>query len=122
MLEAAVSAGFCSAGIEVLLLGVAPTPAVSFVARTGPFGLGVIISASHNPAPDNGIKLVGHDGKKLADDVEREIEELAGQECSRPTGALVGGILRDDSPLREYLDMLERIVPERLEGLRVAVD
>jgi phosphoglucosamine mutase len=122
MLESAVAAGLCSAGISVLCLGVAPTPAVSYVARTGPFGLGIIISASHNPAPDNGIKFVGHDGKKLADEVELDIESLAGKEFARPLGALVGPILRDNRPLLDYLDMLERIVPERLEGLSVAVD
>ncbi|HWA82168.1 MAG TPA: phosphoglucosamine mutase [Fimbriimonadaceae bacterium] len=122
MLESAVAAGLCSTGIGVLCLGVAPTPAVSYVARTGPFGLGVIISASHNPAPDNGIKFVGHDGRKLADDVELEIEGLAGKEFPRPTGELVGPILRDNRPLLDYLDMLERIVPERLDGMRVALD
>lgn len=122
MLESAVAAGLCSAGISVLCLGVAPTPTVSYVARTGPFGLGVIISASHNPAPDNGVKFVGHDGKKLADEVELAIENLAGKEFDRPTGKDVGPILRDNRPLLDYLDMLETIVPERLDGLKVAVD
>ncbi|MFI5386940.1 MAG: phosphoglucosamine mutase [Fimbriimonadales bacterium] len=122
MLESAVAAGLCSTGIGVLCLGVAPTPAVSYVARTGPFGLGVIISASHNPAPDNGVKFVGHDGCKLSDEVELEIETLAGKEFARPTGDLVGPILRDDRPLLGYLEMLQSIVPERLDGLRVAVD
>jgi phosphoglucosamine mutase len=122
MLESAVAAGLCSAGISVLCLGVAPTPTVSYVARTGPFGLGIILSASHNPAPDNGIKLVGHDGKKLSDAVELDIENLSGKEFSRPTGALVGPILRDNRPLLDYLDMLERIVPEGLQGMKIAVD
>lgn len=122
MLEAAVAAGLCSTGIGVLCLGVAPTPTVSYIARTGPFGLGVIISASHNPAPDNGIKFVGHDGRKLADSVELEIEGLAGKDFARPTGELVGPVLRDNRPLLDYLDMLERIVPERLDGMNVAVD
>ncbi|HTQ11287.1 MAG TPA: phosphoglucosamine mutase, partial [Fimbriimonadaceae bacterium] len=122
MLESAVSAGLCSTGISVLCLGVAPTPAVSYIARTGPFGLGVILSASHNPAPDNGIKFVGHNGKKLSDDSEEEIEGLAGKEFPRPTGGLVGPILRDERPLLGYLDMLVQIVPERLDGMRIAVD
>jgi phosphoglucosamine mutase len=122
MLEAAVAAGLCSTGVRVLWLGIAPTPAVSFVARTGPFGLGVIISASHNPAPDNGVKLVGHDGKKLSDEIEHEIEGLVGSEFARPTGAGVGQIARDDAALEDYLSMLEAIVPERLDGLKVAVD
>ena len=122
MLEAAVSAGLCSTGISVLCLGVAPTPAVSYVARTGPFGMGIIISASHNPAPDNGIKLVGHDGRKLADEAELAIENLAGKEYQRPTGELVGPILRDNRPLLDYLDMLQKIVPEGLAGMRIAMD
>lgn len=122
MLEAAVAAGLCSAGVSVICLGVAPTPAVSYVARSGPFGLGVIISASHNPAPDNGIKFVGHDGRKLPDEAELAIEELAGKEFARPTGELVGMVIRDNRPLLDYLNMLEKIVPERLEGMKVAVD
>ncbi len=122
MLEAAVCSGLASAGVSVVSLGVAPTPAVSFVARTGPFGLGVIISASHNPAPDNGIKFVGHDGNKLPDGVELEIESLVGQSFPRPTAARVGSISRDDQPLETYLEMLENVVPERLDGMRVAVD
>jgi phosphoglucosamine mutase len=122
MLEAAVAAGLCSTGVRVHCLGVAPTPAVSFIARTGPFGLGVIISASHNPAPDNGVKFVGHDGKKLADEVELEIEGLVDAQFDRPTGALVGPIVRDHKPLDDYLAFLETIVPEGLAGLKVAVD
>src|SRR5207253_2498980 len=74
MLGAALASGLCSGGVSVTTLGVAPTPTVSFVARTGDFSLGGIISASHNPAPDNGIKFVGHDGRKLPDEVELQIE------------------------------------------------
>ncbi len=122
MLEAAVAAGLCSAGIDVVTLGVAPTPTVSYVARTGDFGLGVIISASHNPAPDNGIKFVGHDGRKLADSAELEIEELAASTFDRPTGGKVGTIRHDVTLIEGYLGMLESLLPERLVGLRVAVD
>jgi len=122
MLESAVAAGLCSTGISVLCLGVAPTPAVSYIARTGPFGIGVIISASHNPAPDNGVKFVGHNGQKLFDEAESEIEALAGKEFARPTGSLVGPILRDERPLLGYLEMLVEIVPERLDGMKIAVD
>jgi phosphoglucosamine mutase len=122
MLEAALSAGFHSAGVNTVSIGVAPTPAVAFVARTGDFGLGIILSASHNPAPDNGIKLVGHDGRKLADEVELEIEALMAQNFDRPTGALVGVGSEDDSLVESYLRMLQTIIPGGLEGMKVAVD
>ena len=122
MLGAALSAGLCSAGIDVVTMGIAPTPAVSFAARTGDFGLGVIISASHNPAPDNGIKFVGHDGRKLADEVELSIESLMNQDFERPIGSGVGTIVEDREPIDRYMDMLEAIVPERLDGMKVAVD
>ncbi len=122
MLAAALAAGLCSAGIDVVLVGVAPTPAIAFVARTGEFGLGCIVSASHNPAPDNGIKFVGHDGCKLADEVELHIETLMDGFEDRPTGGAVGTITTDRSGIAGYLDLLESVVPERLEGLKVAVD
>lgn len=122
MLEAAVCAGFASVGVDSVCLGVAPTPLVSFAARTGDFGLGVIISASHNPAPQNGIKFVGHDGRKLPDEVEEEIEGLMKDPAARPTGAGIGTIARDTTPVFAYLDMLGRIVPESLVGLEIAMD
>jgi phosphoglucosamine mutase len=122
MLGAALAAGFCSVGIEVVTLGVAPTPAIAFVARTGEFGMGAIVSASHNPAPDNGIKFVGHDGRKLPDEVELAIEGLMAARDDRPTGAAVGSIVPDRSGLDGYLDLLISVVPERLDGMIVALD
>ena len=122
MIEAALAAGLNSAGIDVVSLGVAPTPAIAFVARTGDFGLGVIISASHNPAPDNGIKFVGHDGRKLSDEVELTIEGLMTPPNPRPTGDGVGTYSVDLSGIEGYMALLESIVPERLDGMRVAVD
>lgn len=123
MLGAALAAGFASVGVSVRDLGVVPTPTVSFIARTCPFGAGVIISASHNPAPDNGIKFVGHDGKKLTDDQEIEIESLIGGELSsRPTGEDVGDLATDRSEIEAYLQFLVGLVPERLEGMKIAVD
>lgn len=123
MLGAALASGLCSVGIDVVTLAVAPTPEVSFLARTEDFGLGAIISASHNPAPDNGIKFVGHDGRKLADAVELEIERLMEQPVeSRPTGRGVGS-LNPEQGLREaYLESLQAIVPGGLAGMKVAVD
>lgn len=122
MLEIALAAGLNSAGIDVISVGVAPTPAIAYVARTGDFGLGGIVSASHNPAPDNGIKFVGHDGRKLADEVELRIESLMSPPDPRPVGGEVGTYEIDLSGIAGYLDLLESIVPERLEGYKIAVD
>ncbi len=122
MLAAALASGLCSVGIDVVSLGIAPTPAIAFVARTGDFGLGGIVSASHNPAPDNGIKFVGHEGTKLADETELRIEHLMQADTEPPTGAGVGCIVEDRSGLDAYLEMLRSIVPEGLHGMRIAVD
>lgn len=122
MIGAALAAGFCTEGVSVVSLGWAPTPAVAFVARTGDFGLGGIISASHNPAPDNGIKFVGHDGRKLPDSVEERIESLMAGSENRIGGGEVGWINSDDEALERYLQFLEALVPEGLSGLKVAVD
>jgi phosphoglucosamine mutase len=117
MLAAALSAGFASVNTDVVDIGVAPTPAVSFAARTGDFSLGAIISASHNPAPDNGLKFVGHDGRKLPDAVEQQIETLMETPLGeRPTGACVGWLSADHTPLDAYLDFLTGIVPSALMG------
>ncbi len=123
MLGAALASGFCSVGVDVVVLGVAPTPAVVYIARTGNYGMGIIISASHNPAPDNGIKLVGHDGRKLKDEVELEIEGYFDIELdTRPIGGEVGTLTTSREEIESYLDFLETVVPERLEGMKVAVD
>lgn len=123
LLGSALSAGLASAGVDVVDMGVVPTPAVSFAARTGDFGLGVVISASHNPAPDNGIKLLGANGGKLLDDAEGKIIAFVGQPFEdRPVGAAVGSISEDSSLKDAYLDFLISLVPERLDGMKVAVD
>jgi phosphoglucosamine mutase len=123
MLAASLSAGFCSVGVTVLDLGVVPTPTVSFVGRTGDFGIAVVISASHNPAPDNGIKLMGHDGRKLSDGDEERIESLlVDPEPYRPTGTAIGTIEPGRGGVEAYLDFLVGLVPEGLHGLKVAVD
>lgn len=122
MLSAALSAGLNSAGIEVVSLGVAPTPTVAFAARVGDFGLGAIVSASHNPAADNGIKFVGHNGSKLADELELQIEKMIDSDAARPTGAGVGRITADRSLVNRYVESLIAAVPEGLGGLKIAVD
>jgi phosphoglucosamine mutase len=122
MLATALASGFCSVGVDVRTLGVVPTPTVSFAARTGRFGMGVIISASHNPAPDNGIKLVGADGKKLSDEDETEIERLMDHQPRRAVGVDVGTYEEERGAIGEYVDFLVSLVPERLDGMVVAVD
>ena len=123
MIEAALSAGLASMGIDVVSLGVAPTPAVAFAARRSGFGLGAIVSASHNPAPDNGIKFVTHEGVKSTDEQEEEWERRQdAPPRERGTGERVGTILASSEPLDDYADFLEALVPEGLHGMRVAVD
>lgn len=121
-LSAAVVAGLASAGIDVEDAGVLPTPAIAgLVADTGA-DLGVMLSASHNPMPDNGIKFFAKGGHKLADDVEDLIERRLGEQWARPTGAGVGRVRRMQRPQELYIDRLLSTLPHRLDGLRVVVD
>lgn len=122
MLEAAVTAGLTSAGADVLRVGVLPTPAVAYLVGELGADIGVMISASHNPMPDNGIKLFAAGGHKLPDAVEDEIAERLNEDLDRPTGVHVGRV-RDalDAPQR-YMDHLLVATPMSLEGLRVVVD
>ncbi|CAN5562218.1 phosphoglucosamine mutase [soil metagenome] len=122
MLSAALAAGLSAAGIDVVDVGVAPTPTVAFIARTGDFGLGAIVSASHNPAPDNGIKFVGHDGRKLKDEVELHMESLMEGYSDRPTGGEIGNIAHDSRDVAAYVQALLNILPERLDGMKIAMD
>lgn len=122
MLGAALAAGFCSSGVDVVTLGIVPTGLVSYAARTGDFGLGAVISASHNPAPDNGVKLIGHDGRKVPDEDESTIESLMDVSPAQPEGGAVGWLEARRDVIEEYLASLESIVPERLDGMRIAVD
>jgi phosphoglucosamine mutase len=123
MLEAAVVAGLASAGADVLRVGVLPTPAVAFL--TGSYGadLGVMLSASHNPMPDNGIKLFARGGHKLPDDIEVEIETaVTVGPAARPTGAAIGRVRDAGDAAERYLAHLLNTVPQRLDGLHVVVD
>jgi len=123
MLGAAVAAGTCSAGVDVNVLGVMPTGGISFLARTEGYGLGIVISASHNPAPDNGIKLLAADGGKLSPEAEAWIQDHLGEELSdRPTGGAVGLLTQSRDLVDRYLDWLVSLVPEGLEGMKVVVD
>ncbi len=122
MLEAAVVAGLTSAGADVLLTGVLPTPAVAYVtARTGA-DLGVMLSASHNPMPDNGIKLFARGGHKLPDEVEDRIQARLSEPAERPTGAAIGRVHQYAEAADQYLGHLLVAIPVDLAGLRVVVD
>lgn len=126
MLEQAMSAGFISMGMDVILVGPIPTPGIAKLTRSLRADVGVMISASHNPYQDNGIKLFGSDGYKLADEIEARIEDKIDQDLS---GELVapedlGKANRLDDALGRYIESLKRSIPQRgsLEGLKVVVD
>jgi len=123
MLEAAVVAGLTAAGADAIRVGVLPTPAVAYLVNALDADLGVMISASHNPMPDNGIKLFGAGGHKLPDSVEQAVEERLDVEGERPTGAAIGRVrdLPDDAHAR-YADHLLLATPGPLDRLRVVVD
>ncbi|ACU40362.1 phosphoglucosamine mutase [Actinosynnema pretiosum subsp. pretiosum] len=122
MLEAAVVAGLASAGADVLRVGVLPTPAVAHLVGALGADVGVMISASHNPMPDNGVKLFAAGGHKLPDAVEDEIEQKLGEGAHRPTGAEVGRVRDVPDALSQYVEHLLKVVPSRLDGLKVVVD
>jgi phosphoglucosamine mutase len=122
MLEAAVVAGLTSAGADVLRVGVLPTPAVAYLVATLGADVGVMISASHNPMPDNGIKLFAAGGHKLPDSVEDEIEQKMLNPDARPTGAAIGRVRDVEDAEVQYVEHLLKITPHRLDGLKVVVD
>lgn len=122
-LSAAISAGLASAGVDVIRVGVLPTPAIAYLTATQDVDLGVVLSASHNPMQDNGIKFIARGGYKLEDRIEDQIQELLGQDWQRPTGKEVGRIGKDDGHSDNlYIDHLVNSVGTNLEGLRIAVD
>ena len=123
MLEAAVVAGLTSAGADVLAVGVLPTPAVAYLTASYGADLGVVLSASHNPMPDNGVKLFAAGGHKLPDVIEREIEAaVAAGPHTRPLGALIGRVRSADDAVERYGAHLLGAQPTRLDGLKVVVD
>ena len=121
-LEAAVVAGLASAGVDVLLVGVLPTPGVAHL--TGALGadLGVMLSASHNPMPDNGIKFLSRGGLKLDDAIEVAIEKRMREEWQRPTGGAVGRVSTYDDAVAGYAGHLVATTSEPLRGLKVVLD
>jgi phosphoglucosamine mutase len=121
-LSAAVTAGLASTGMDVEDAGILPTPAVAGLVEDTDADLGVMLSASHNPMQDNGIKFFARGGHKLPDDVEDMIERRLGEQWQRPIGDRVGRVRRMASPEGRYVDRLLRTLPHRLDGLRVVVD
>jgi phosphoglucosamine mutase len=119
---AAVQAGLASAGVDVYDAGVLPTPAAAFLIADLGADFGVMISASHNPAPDNGIKFFARGGLKLADDVEDAIEAQLQREAVRPVGVGVGRIQRFSDAEDRYVLHLLSTLPNRLDGLKVVLD
>jgi phosphoglucosamine mutase len=121
-LEAAVVAGLASAGVDVLRAGVLPTPAIAYLTDALGADLGVMLSASHNPMPDNGIKFFARGGHKLPDEVENSIEARMGEKWQRPLGADVGRVRDYAEGFDRYVGHLLSTVPCSLAGLKVVVD
>ena len=122
-LDHALAAGLASAGMDVVRVGVVTTPTVAHLTASSSVDLGVMISASHNPMPDNGIKFFAHGGYKLPDQVEDQIQELLNTSWDRPTGAAVGEVEYDDDwAEKSYIEHLMTSLGTDLHGLRIAVD
>jgi phosphoglucosamine mutase len=121
-LEHAVVAGLASAGVDVLRLRVLPTPAVAYLTQELGADLGVVISASHNPMPDNGIKFLARGGLKLDDVVEREIEQHLDEPWERPLGDAVGRVTPYATPVDEYVAHLVGTIAKPLAGIKVVLD
>src|SRR5437867_7873543 len=127
LLENAISSGILSMGVDVLLIGPLPTPGVAYVTRSLRADAGIVITASHNPYADNGIKFFRADGYKLDDNIEAQIEQLvfSGEiENIRPTAEEIGKAVRIDDALGRYVEFAKAAFPKgmTLEGLRVVVD
>ncbi|HUV32272.1 MAG TPA: phosphoglucosamine mutase, partial [Devosiaceae bacterium] len=126
MIESALVSGFTAVGMDVFQLGPMPTPAVAMLTRSLRADLGVMISASHNPFVDNGIKLFGPDGYKLSDEKEEEIEQLMGGDSAEllATPDLIGRATRIDSARERYIEFAKRTLPKniRFDGIRAVID
>src|SRR6266850_1515123 len=126
MIETSLVSGFTSVGMDVLLTGPIPTPAVGMLTRSMRADIGVMISASHNPYDDNGIKLFGPDGFKLSDEVERQIEVLIDSDLVKKLAksADLGRAKRIDGVQDRYIEFAKRTLPRAMEldGMRVVID
>jgi phosphoglucosamine mutase len=121
-LDAAVTAGLASSGVDVRRVGVLPTPGVAYLIAATGADFGVMISASHNPMPDNGIKFFARGGHKLDDDVEAAIEASMGADAPLPIGGQVGRVSDERDPVSRYVSHLTSTVQTSLAGLRVVID
>lgn len=125
MLESALVAGLCSAGADVMVLGIVPTPAVAFITKQAGADAGIVISASHNPYCDNGIKIFNGNGFKLSDDLENEIEELvlSGEKLEHMTHEKIGKVLRKNKGyVEKYIAHIEQAAQGKIRGLKVLID
>ncbi|HKZ47050.1 MAG TPA: phosphoglucosamine mutase, partial [Thermodesulfobacteriota bacterium] len=127
MLENAMAAGICSMGVDVMLVGPLPTPGIAFITSSMRADAGVVISASHNPYQDNGIKFFSRDGFKLPDKLEREIEDFIfknNEPSHRPTASDIGKAYRIDDAIGRYVVFAKNTFPKELtlDGLKIAVD
>lgn len=124
LLESALAAGICSMGVDIYLVGIIPTPGVAYLTRMINADAGVVISASHNPMKDNGIKFFGPDGYKLPDDMEKEIENnIDGfEDFHRPSGAGIGRMYRVHDLCADYVNYIQSTFPYRLDGFKIAID
>ncbi len=125
MLEAALTAGICSVGADVISLGIIPTPAVAYLARFYGADAGVVISASHNPVKDNGIKFFNGDGFKLSDEIEAEIEDVMQNRTDSlpcPTGVQVGRRIVCDTAVQDYADFIAASASADLSGIKIVAD
>jgi len=127
MLETALTAGICSMGVDVLLVGPLPTPGIAFITQSMRADAGMVISASHNPYQDNGIKIFSHDGLKISDDLEAEIESLVSNghiNDIRPTAEDIGKAQRIDDAIGRYIVFCKNTFPQSLtlDGMRIVID
>ena len=125
MLEAALTAGICSVGLDTISLGVIPTPAIAYLTRKYAASAGIIISASHNPAEYNGIKFFDNRGYKLDDRLEEEIEKLIVEDekiTIRPMGDGIGQRIFRNQGYKDYIEYLKSTIEGNLEGITVAID
>lgn len=125
MLEAALTAGICSVGVDVLSVGILPTPAVAYLTRAYKADAGVVISASHNPVEYNGIKFFNSEGYKLNDDVENEIEDIILNKKDiplKPIAGDIGVVTRTDEGMKKYIEYIKSTVNVDFKGLKIAVD
>ncbi|MEW6214805.1 MAG: phosphoglucosamine mutase [Nitrospirota bacterium] len=127
MIESALTSGICSMGMNVTLVGPLPTPGIAFLTRTLRLDAGIVISASHNPFEDNGIKFFSSEGFKLPDELERKIEELVledGLSRNRPEGSGIGKAYRLDDATGRYIEYIKSTLPKGVtfEGMKIVVD